>query len=69
LQLFREIVGPDTLSSQVGLASLVLGQSLLAAGKDAEARGALQSALQHLEATLGADHAETRRARQLTSSR
>ncbi len=65
LKLFREVVGQDTLSSYVGLTYLILGRSLMAAGRTTEARAALASALRHLESALGADHPETSRARVL----
>jgi len=40
---------------------------LLAQGKHDEARAAISSAIEHLTAALGADHPETRHARQLIS--
>ena len=55
--------------SYVGRAYLALGRALSAQGKSDDAKAALASALQHLESTLGEDHAETRSARQLQSER
>jgi serine/threonine-protein kinase len=65
LALFRELVGAETLSTHVGRTSVILGQSLAARGRTADARDALTAAVRHLDATLGADHAETQRARLL----
>jgi tetratricopeptide (TPR) repeat protein len=57
--------GPGERSCEIGRAELALGQALLAQGKRGEARGALEAAVAHLGPTLGADHQETRLARQL----
>ena len=65
LTLFRELVGAETLSVHIGRTSFILGQALAARGRTADARDALTTAVRHLEATLGADHAETERARNL----
>jgi tetratricopeptide (TPR) repeat protein len=54
-----------SVSGYVGRAYLALGRALGAAGKSGDARAALTSALDHLEPTLGADHADTRSARTL----
>jgi hypothetical protein len=44
---------------------MALGLALRAQGKHDEARAAGRSAVDHLEHALGADHVETREARQL----
>ena len=54
-------------SSGLGRAYVSLGRVLLAQGKHDEARAAISSAIEHLTAALGADHPETRHARQLIS--
>jgi serine/threonine-protein kinase len=60
-----ERTDPDARSCYVGRAYLALGRALSAQGKADDARSALTSALQHLEPTLGASHADTRSARRL----
>jgi hypothetical protein len=57
--------GSGELSCEIGRAQLALGRALLAQGKRDEARTALTAAVRHLTPTLGADHQETRLARQL----
>jgi tetratricopeptide (TPR) repeat protein len=57
--------GPGT--SGLGRAYSALGRVLQAQGKHDEARAALSSALEHLTAAIGAEHPETRQARQLVS--
>jgi tetratricopeptide (TPR) repeat protein len=54
-------------SSGLGRAWLALGRVLLAQGKHDEARSAVSSAIEHLTPALGADHPETRQARQIVS--
>jgi eukaryotic-like serine/threonine-protein kinase len=56
---------PATRSSNTGRAHLVLGRALLLLGRTPEARTELAVAVSHLESALGADHPETRSARQL----
>jgi eukaryotic-like serine/threonine-protein kinase len=68
LELLRATTPPGALSSSVGLADLALGRSLAAQGKPAEARAAFSAAVENLVSTLGPDHPETRRARQLAGS-
>jgi tetratricopeptide (TPR) repeat protein len=63
-----ERTGTGSRSSFVGLAYLTLGRALAAQRRTDEAREAIESAVQHLEATLGHDHPETRSARQLLDS-
>ena len=57
--------GSGGVSCEIGRAQLALGRALLALGKRAEAHTALASAIDNLTPTLGADHQETRLARQL----
>jgi serine/threonine protein kinase len=57
--------GPGT--SGLGRAYFALGRVLLAQGKHDEARAAVSSAIEHLTASIGAEHPETRQARQLVS--
>ena len=56
---------PGSHSHRIGRAYLALGRALAAQGEREEAQAAFASALAHLEPTLGADHPETRAARQL----
>jgi eukaryotic-like serine/threonine-protein kinase len=67
LGLSQTTAEPGTFSSWHGRACLALGRALRAQGKLDEASTALASALEHLEASLGADHPETREARQLAA--
>jgi serine/threonine-protein kinase len=57
--------GSGEVSCEIGRAQLALGRALLAQGKRAEARAAFSAAVEHLTPTLGAEHQETRLARQL----
>jgi tetratricopeptide (TPR) repeat protein len=54
-------------SSVLGRAYLALGRVLLAQGKQDDARTAMSAAIEHLTASLGGEHPETRLARQLVS--
>ena len=54
-----------TLSSRIGLADLALARALREQGKSADARVAAAVAVEHLEPTVGADHAAARAAREL----
>lgn len=54
----------DQLSSRLGRMYLTLGEAGQAAGQPTDARSALQTAVRHLEGTLGAGHRDTRRARE-----
>jgi tetratricopeptide (TPR) repeat protein len=56
---------PGTLSSRIGLANLALARALREQGKIADARAAAAAAVEHLEPTVGADHAAARAAREL----
>src|SRR5262249_44241564 len=66
--LALERTDPNSRSFHVGRAYLTLGRALAVRGKTVEARTALESAVQHLESTLGEDHPEARSARQLLES-
>jgi eukaryotic-like serine/threonine-protein kinase len=68
LSLWKAASQPGTLSSTLGRAYLVLGQALLAQGKRDEAHSALQSAVEHLQSSLGPDHSDTISARQLAET-
>jgi serine/threonine-protein kinase len=65
LSQFQEAAQPGTFSSNLGRAYLALGRGLQAQGKPDQARVAFRSAAEHLQSTLGPDHPDTRRARQL----
>ena len=52
---------PDQLSSRLGRLLLTLGEAQSRAGQAGAARETLALALRHLEATLGADHRDSRR--------
>lgn len=56
---------PGAHSSILGRAYLTWGQTLLAAGRAAEARAALTEALAHLESSLGVEHRDTLAAHEL----
>jgi tetratricopeptide repeat protein len=58
-------VAPGPLSSIRGRALLTLGRVFQAQGKGEEVRAALQTALENLQNTLGADHKDTISAREL----
>ena len=63
-----ERTGPGSRSCLVGRAYLALARALSAQGKPEDAKAALASVLEHLEPTLGEDHPETQKARQLLDS-
>jgi eukaryotic-like serine/threonine-protein kinase len=65
VSLARERAGAGRVSGAVGLAYLALGRANLGEGRAEEARTALSSAIEHLAPTVGADHAECVRAREL----
>jgi len=65
VSLALERAGAGRASGSVGLAYLALGQANAGEGRVAEARTALRSAVEHLVPTVGADHAECVRAREL----
>jgi eukaryotic-like serine/threonine-protein kinase len=68
LDLERAGRPPGRVSSGRGRAHLALGRALLAAGQPHEARDELSSAVDQLTPTLGADHPETRQARQIAAT-
>jgi len=59
---------PGTLSSRIGLANLALARALRDQEKVAEARTAAAAAVEHLEPTVGADHAAARAAREIAGA-
>jgi eukaryotic-like serine/threonine-protein kinase len=65
LRMLREAAQPGEPSKIVGRAYLILARALAAQGKEDEARAAARSAADHLPATIGPDHPDTRAARQL----
>jgi eukaryotic-like serine/threonine-protein kinase len=65
IDLLQRLLGADALSAYIGRAYFQLGRALDAEGKKDEARAAFRTAAEHLEKTLGTDHAESRAARQL----
>lgn len=65
ISLLQTSLGPDALSAHIGRSYFQMGRALEAQGKREEARAAFGKAAQHLEQTLGREHAETRAARQL----
>jgi tetratricopeptide (TPR) repeat protein len=56
---------PGALSSRLGRMFLTLGEAQRSAGHDAAARSSLETAVHHLEATLGPAHKDSARARHL----
>ncbi|HYV67090.1 MAG TPA: tetratricopeptide repeat protein, partial [Myxococcales bacterium] len=67
LQILQERAPPGTRSSGLGRAWLSRGRALQAQGKRAEASAAFTSATEHLERSVGPDHADTRAARELAA--
>lgn len=59
---------PDRPSSRLGRLYLTLGDAQGAAGQAAGARSTLDRAIRHLDASLGRDHADARRARELLAA-
>ena len=64
----RKRSAADQPSSRLGRTLVTLGEAEQAAGRTTDARATLQSAARHLEATLGADHRDTRRAHELLAA-
>ena len=64
----RKADAPGALTDNLGRAQYMLGLALQAQGKTAPAHSAFASAAENLQATLGPDHPETRRARRLAAS-
>ncbi len=59
VSLQEKLSEPGTFSSIVGHSYFTLGKALLAQGKKEEARSAFAVAVQHLESSLGSQHADT----------
>ena len=69
LELLRTEAGSGTPSSNVGRANLALAQALDAAGDPGEAQPASRTAYANLLTTLGSDHPDTQRSRDLADTR
>jgi tetratricopeptide (TPR) repeat protein len=67
LAMAQSYVELGTFSRDIGLAQLALGQALQAEARTGGARAAPASAIEHLVASLGADHPDTRLARELAA--
>ena len=65
LALEQRATEPGIFSNRVGLAHLTLARALRAQGRLEEARAAAASAREQLEPSVGADHPDTRAAREL----
>jgi tetratricopeptide (TPR) repeat protein len=63
-ELFHRDINAGEFSSYLGQAQLARARALQAAGNRIEAESAFQTAAEQLQKTLGADHPDTRRARQ-----
>ena len=59
---------PGTQSGYLGRAYLALGRALIGTGHADEARDALSAALEHLRASVGPDHSQTRLADKLLAA-
>lgn len=66
LSLAQAAAGAGTYSTNIGYAHLALGRALQALGKTDEARAAFRAAAENFEKSEGADHPDTRTAKQLT---
>jgi eukaryotic-like serine/threonine-protein kinase len=66
--LLQRGVAADTRFSTLGRAHLALALALQAQSRHAEASDSARVAVEHLESALGADHPETRTARQLAAN-
>lgn len=69
LDLLQNTNQSGMVSSNTGRAYFALGRALKSQGKSDEAHAAFQSAAEHLQTALGADHSETRSAQQLAGSK
>lgn len=69
IALSREQIPAGSRAAGIGIAYLALGEAHAGEGRWADARTAFTSALEHLEATAGADHPAARRARALLDRR
>ncbi len=65
LRILQASTGLETFSSTLGNVNLALGRALQAQGKFQEARAAFRIAAENLQSTLGVEHPDTKRARQL----
>jgi tetratricopeptide (TPR) repeat protein len=65
LALTQKSVEPGVASSRVGLAHLAVARALSGLGRAEESRAAAEAALAQLEPSMGADHPESRAAREL----
>jgi eukaryotic-like serine/threonine-protein kinase len=67
LQLFLQRTRPGEFSQSTGHAYLTLARCLAAEGRDAEGRAMAQLAADQLEKSIGANHPDTRSARELAT--
>jgi tetratricopeptide (TPR) repeat protein len=67
VSLLRDSTEAGAFSVIVGRAYLALGRALQAQGRPQDAQAAFRSAAENFEKTLGADHADSRTARELAS--
>jgi tetratricopeptide (TPR) repeat protein len=67
VSMSRRTTAPRDFSSELGRDYLALGRALQAQGKTGQARAALQSAVEHLEHTLGSNNSESVAARRLAN--
>lgn len=65
MTILQKVAEPGVFSSYLGHAYYTLGPALQGQGKSEEARAAFRSAVEHLQATLGPGHPDTRSARRL----
>jgi tetratricopeptide (TPR) repeat protein len=65
--ILQKSAEPKSFTSYLGHAYYTLGLALQAQGKSEEARAAFRSAAEHLQAALGQNYPDTRRARQLAA--
>lgn len=68
ISLVQQTLQPGTFSCVQGRAFLALGRALHAQSKSELARVAFRSAVENLQPTIGADHPDTRNARQMSES-
>jgi serine/threonine-protein kinase len=64
-RLYVTLVPEGSHSGGIGLTHLLLGEACAADGRVDEARAALETAVEHLEPTIGRDHPRTVRAREI----
>jgi eukaryotic-like serine/threonine-protein kinase len=67
LQLLLQQTRPGEFSQSIGEAYLTLSRCLMAEGREAEGRATAQQAADQLEKSIGADHPDTRSARELAT--